>query len=625
MFRQITIYKKLAFILWGFAVIAYGVAGLGFALFQHLTLERRATQAMEPYVRFVSVGTDAAVAFEDPVRSEEILEVLQANPHIMTSAIVLEDGRLLAGFGSDFDPLQFHKPDGVYLFDDTSELLHPLTHGARLRLTMNLEQLGEETRRVLWLLGAGAIALLAITLGQLKVLRRAIIYPVTTLAAAAESVRVRGDYKHLVPAAGDDEVAALGRSFNDMMETIRVRERDLRQLALFQRTIVDSAAYGIISCDRSGVITSFNPAAMNLLGYHTDEIVGVHAMTFWLDPAEIAQRSRQLSEELGESVDPGVEVLTARAVRGLDDKHEWTFIRSDGTRVPVLLSITALNDEKGRFTGIVGLVNDLTERNRAEAEIRKLNQELEQRVADRTAELQEANSELEAFAYSVSHDLRAPLRHIDGYLELLDKQTESILDEKSRHYMEMICDSSKKMGQLIDDLLSFSRMGRSALSLQEVDLNILVHDIIDEMAPDLAGREIQWQIDNFPNVRADMSMLRVVMVNLIGNALKFTRPRRHAEIEIGLGSGKKDETVIFVRDNGVGFDMAYAEKLFGVFQRLHHVDEFEGTGIGLANVRRIINRHGGCAWAESKLNQGAIFYISLPRKPHGGGDGNGKA
>jgi PAS domain S-box-containing protein len=267
---------------------------------------------------------------------------------------------------------------------------------------------------------------------------------------------------------------------------------------------------------------------------------------------------------------------------------------------------------------IVSLMADfaweIAERKRVEEELRQLNQQLEARVFDRTARLEAANKELEAFAYSVSHDLRAPLRHIDGFIELLQKRGGSDLDEKSRHYMDTISAAAQKMGLLIDELLSFSRMGRQAMSLKAVNLTSLANDVIEEFVPDTAGRDISFRVGDLPVVEGDESTLRLVLANLIANALKFTRPREKARIEIGSKPGPDADTVIYVRDNGVGFDMTYADKLFGVFQRLHRTDEFEGTGIGLATVRRIITRHGGRTWAEGALDQGAAFYFSLPQR-----------
>jgi light-regulated signal transduction histidine kinase (bacteriophytochrome) len=248
--------------------------------------------------------------------------------------------------------------------------------------------------------------------------------------------------------------------------------------------------------------------------------------------------------------------------------------------------------------------------------------DLEQRVAERTAELASANRELEAFAYSVSHDLRAPLRHINGFIQLLEKRAGTALDQQCRHYMDTISEAAQKMGVLIDDLLSFSRMGRRDLSFQNVDLEKIVREVIGELESDAVLGNTTWQIGELPQVGGDAAMLRVVLVNLIANAVKFTRPRKAARIEIGSLTGREGdggETVIYVRDNGVGFDMTYADKLFGVFERLHRADEFEGTGIGLANVHRIIARHGGRTWAEGEVGQGASFYVALPRRGHPGG------
>jgi signal transduction histidine kinase len=243
-------------------------------------------------------------------------------------------------------------------------------------------------------------------------------------------------------------------------------------------------------------------------------------------------------------------------------------------------------------------------------------QELEARVRQRTAELEAVNAELEAFSYSVSHDLRAPLRHVTGFASLLEARAKDRLDAQCSRYVQTISQAANRMGQLIDDLLAFSRIGRGQLVRRTVRLNDLVREARDEVTFGLTNRDIEWQIADLPAVEGDPAMLRLVMINLLSNAVKYTSPRPHARIEIGADAATNGEVIVFVRDNGVGFDMQYVGKLFGVFQRLHGTDEFEGTGIGLANVRRIVNRHGGRVWAEGAVDQGATFYVALPTEGH---------
>ncbi len=259
------------------------------------------------------------------------------------------------------------------------------------------------------------------------------------------------------------------------------------------------------------------------------------------------------------------------------------------------------------------LEEEVAERKRAEDKVRKLNEALELRVAERTSELTVANRELEAFSYSVSHDLRSPLRHILGFSELLNKRAAPLLDETCARYLKAISESVARMSQLIDDLLEFSRMGRAEIRKTTVNLDQIVEESLKDVASETRDRNITWKIDPLGSVIGDPSMLRQVLVNFLTNALKFTRTRAVAEIEIGCLPGKENETVVYVRDNGVGFNMEYAQKLFGVFQRLHRQEEFEGTGIGLANVQRIIHRHGGRTWAEGAVGRGATFHFSLPK------------
>jgi signal transduction histidine kinase len=236
----------------------------------------------------------------------------------------------------------------------------------------------------------------------------------------------------------------------------------------------------------------------------------------------------------------------------------------------------------------------------------------ESELNERVTELGVVNRELEAFSYSVSHDLRAPLRHITGFVALLERSASPKLDDEERRRLGTISTAATKMGQLIDALLAFSRMGRARLALERVRLDDILRDAQREVARDQNGRRVRWAISPLPEVEGDPALLRQAFINLLGNALKYTRDRPEASIEVGVEGRENGEAVVFVRDNGVGFDMQYVDKLFGVFQRLHRQEEFEGTGIGLANVRRIVHRHGGRTWAQGAVDRGATFYVSLP-------------
>ncbi|NWF62571.1 MAG: PAS domain S-box protein [Fischerella sp.] len=292
-------------------------------------------------------------------------------------------------------------------------------------------------------------------------------------------------------------------------------------------------------------------------------------------------------------------------------EREVQIQRSDGTNVWVLF-IETLNQLDGE-TFIDGLLDDITDRKQAEAEIRQFNQTLERRVQERTAQLEAINRKLEAFAYSVSHDLRSPIRQIDGFVNLLKEHLEAITsDETSLYYLKAILELTSQAGKMIDDLLVYSPTGRTEMHYSTVDMNRLVWEVklqIDMVIPD---QRIIWYILQLPHVWGDRSLLRLVWQNLIENAVKFTRPCQQPVITIG-SIDSEQETVFFMRDNGVGFDMQYANRLFTIFQRLHSQTQFEGTGLGLANVQRIIYRHGGRVWAEGAINNGATIYFTLPK------------
>lgn len=382
----------------------------------------------------------------------------------------------------------------------------------------------------------------------------------------------------------------------DVTEEKRTLEALRRSEARF-RAMFEGAGVGIALVDRSGRLQDCNAALQYMTGFTQEEL---KTKTF----AEITHpEDRQKNLDVHEVLASG----------GRDHyAMEKRYVRKDGSTIWGRLNVSLVRDAEGKPDYSVGMVEDVTERKRAEDELRRLNAELEQRVLDRTAALDSANKELEAFSYSVSHDLRAPLRHVTGFVNLLEQHAGTSMDDKSRRYAGIIADSARRMGRLIDDLLEFSRTGRAELKKTVFALTPLLEDVRRECLRDAGERNVQWKIGDLPEVAGDRSLLRLVFVNLVANALKFTRDRAAAEIEIGVGPAEKDAVVIFVRDNGVGFDPRHAAKLFGIFERLHAAEEFDGTGIGLANVKQIVQRHGGRVWAEGAVGRGAAFFVSLP-------------
>lgn len=361
------------------------------------------------------------------------------------------------------------------------------------------------------------------------------------------------------------------------------------------RAAAETAHDAIVSANAEGCIVYFNSAAERIFGYPQEEALG-QPLTI-LMPERFRERHLAGFSRYGAS---GEEHGVIGHTLELVGQHK------DGWEFPLEISVTTWETRRGRF--FTGILRDITERQRSEEKIRELNARLHKQVEQLAA----ANRELESFSYSVSHDLRAPLRAMDGFATIIAEDFGPALGQEGVRLLGVIRDNARRMGQLIDDLLAFSRLGRAAMARSRVDMTVLAREAAEEIRAGGEGATAQFSIGELPAAWGDGSLLRQVWVNLLANAVKFSRFRRPPRIEVG-GEQSGGENVYFVRDNGVGFDMAYASQLFGVFQRLHHNDEFPGTGVGLAIVQRIIDKHGGRVWAEGQVDRGATFRFALPR------------
>ncbi|MCL4491373.1 MAG: PAS domain S-box protein [Nitrospirae bacterium] len=360
------------------------------------------------------------------------------------------------------------------------------------------------------------------------------------------------------------------------------------------RALFEESRDVIYISSREGLILEINKAASELFGYAWDELLGMDIHELYADSADRDKFQREIEE------------------KGSLKDYEMRLRRKNGTDIYCLITSTVRHDREGAILGYQGIIHDITGRKQAEEEIRKLNRELEQRIL----ELTETNRELDAFSHSVSHDLRAPLVAIGGFARRLLRKHSDDLDAAGLDMLNTILANVQNMERLINDLLAFSRSGRQRMNLLDVDMEELVSTVFEELRTIVPGRKVHLKAGKLLPAYADPSLIRQVIMNLLSNAFKFTRTREEAVIEAGSRYDGND-VLYYVKDNGVGFDMRYANRLFDVFQRMHGDEGFEGTGIGLSIVQRIVVRHGGRVWAEGSVGKGAVFYFTLPQKRQG--------
>jgi PAS domain S-box-containing protein len=608
---------------------------VAFFVSEFLTFRQATVRQLSTVGEIIADNSSAALAFANQDDAKQVLSALKAERHVVAAVLYDKEGKIFAKYPADLpdNALPAAPEKAGYHFQHLSLIgFQPVVQGGRnlgaLYLKLDTGAILQGWLQVFFGLGAVVIAIsLAVAYLLSRKLQQQISQPILALAETAKAISDRRDYSVRAAKLGEDELGLLTNAFNQMLSVIQERENALHtanealrdenterkraEEALHKneaqlQTIVENLGEGVAVSDLDGQLLHFNRAALDLHGFASLDECRRH-LTKFAETFEL--------RGMDGTVWPVNRWPLARILRG-EKLHDLEVrirrIQGDWQRV-FSYGGTLVHDAGGQPLMAVVTISDITERTRAEEEIRRLNVELEQRVIERTAQLQTANKELEAFSYSVSHDLRAPLRHIGGFAAMLERHAAGTLDEKGLRFLTTISESAKRMGRLIDDLLVFSRTGRTEMRKTDVDLEQLVQEIARELQSQAEGRNVVWKNSGLPVVQADPAMLRQVFVNLLSNALKYTRARDPAVIEIGREKDDPDEVVIFVRDNGAGFDMQYVDKLFGVFQRLHRNEEFEGTGIGLANVQRVILRHGGRTWAEGKVDAGATFYFSLPK------------
>ncbi len=559
--------------------------------------------------QIIAANSASAVRIHDATSAAAILSTLKAYPSVLSGVIYTPAGEPLAEYrraaGGGIPPpatmpagqTEKHWTTGKEFTEMRSVVFQGKVIGMVL-LQIDLRVTNDRMGRYAGILALVLLFSLPAAFLLLVVLQRASTRPILQLAETARIVSREKNYSVRVSATtGNDEADHLVTAFNEMLVQIQERDAALQKALDLNRNILDSSTeYSIIGVDLEGTIVLWNEGARLRYNFEPDEVIGNANASILFTPEDLAQgKPKEISDA---------------ALRGGKWEGPLERVRRNGERFIARVVVTPRWDGPGKPIGFLLISIDISEEIRLSEALKASHAELERRVALRTAELDAANKELESFTYSVAHDLRAPLRHIQGFADLLAESLGPQLDPDAKKYLSRIGQGTQHMGNLIEDLLRLAHVSRQEPRLQATGLNSVVREVLEDLTNETKDRDIQWQVDDLPFVDCDPALMKQVFYNLLSNAVKYTRPRKPAVIGIGQTS-VEGQLVTFVRDNGVGFNMKYSNKLFGVFQRLHRKEDFEGTGVGLATVQRIVHKHGGRIWAEAELDKGATFYFSL--------------
>ncbi len=592
-------------------VAALLLSAVAFTAGDLITYRKNLELSLTAIAAVVADHSVAALAANDAKDARLTLASLRADPRITAAALYDKEGRPFAWYpaGEPVGTFPLAPPaDGSSFEGGRLTLFAPVAEVRQRVGTLYLQSGPYPMYGRLRLYGGAVLLILlasiAVAFFLASALQRRITTPILTLAETAKTVSERDDYSVRAQKVSGDETGLLTDAFNRMLGRIEEQtaqrnqaERELHESRARLSGIIESAMDAIISVDADQRITVFNVAAEKMFGCQMADALGQPLDRFI--PARFREAHRHHVTEFGRT---GV---TNRAMGHL---QPLSGLRADGQEFPIEASISHI--EVGGQQVFTVILRDTTARKRAEEQVLRLNAELEQRVEQRTHELSAANKELEAFTYSVAHDLRAPLRHIDAFSRILQEEYTEALPIEARHYLQNILKSAGRMSELVDDLLNLARIGRQEMKREPTPLSGLVEEVVTEIKRETKDRAISWHIEPLPEVECDSGLMKQVFANLLSNAVKYTRPRPVAVIEVGCRQ-VNGHMAVFVRDNGVGFNMKYVDKLFGVFQRLHRAEEFEGNGVGLATVDRIIRKHGGRIWADAAVDQGATFYFTV--------------
>ena len=605
-FKELSISRKLTRMSMIVSLLVLLIACGSFVAYEVLTFRNRAADQLDAHAAIVGINATPAIEFNDRAAARETLSSLRAMHNVVTAAIYLADGTSFATYVRGFRGDAAHPPERFQASGPW-----PRMAGGRLAVARTIES-DAKPIAVVYIesdlatvqsrlqtyaaitLGILAVSLLAASLVSRSIEKR-ISEPIRHLARTADAIAADKNYALRTGVASNDELGMLAGAFDKMLDEITAQNEDIRRREQHIRELADAMPQMVWTVLADGTTGYVNRQLIEYTGMAANDVkawswgVGLH-------PEDLDACLRGWTSALRTGLAYNAE---CRIRRSSDGAYRWHLARA----LPV-------RDPKGHVLQWFATATDIDAQKQAENDARQLNAMLERRVEERTEQLVEANKELEAFSYSVSHDLRAPLRAVDGFSRILQEDYDDKLDDEGRRVLNVIRNSSQEMGRLIDDLLAFSRLGRTEMALAEVDMNALVRSVLDEMRRE-RGTLPEVDLRPLPRARGNAALLRQVWVNLLSNAVKFSAKAERPHIEVG-SYAEDSAQVYYVRDNGAGFDMTYYDKLFGVFQRLHRSDEYPGTGVGLAIVQRVVSKHGGKVWAQGAVGQGATFFFTLP-------------